>query len=442
VLLALGAIGVALAVWWHSPEYQPSPVGNPLLPPDAPPPVIAAQPTIELPAQPTAFTTEKLRGDLLEMVENLLARHPEVPEALHTAAMLYADLQKIPEAQELWRKCVRLAPHQAGPYVGLASAAMELGQDEQAIDTLKAARAAGCSTPEIYHEQAAALAKLGQLEEAVQVAQDGLRAFPESAENRLQLGQLQIQLGEYPVAEATLREVLARGRTSQPLVFALATACERQGKSDEAADFREQFNDFKAKLAASPTGFQESYDRELLRIATTSIAQASAVYDRQGQSDEAERLLLWAYGLDPQRAEVASSLAALLRRQGRIADARLVQRRVVELEPKEAAHHINLASLSAQLGDHELAESSLQEVVRLRPDLPAGYAGLAQLYLQTGQPDQARWYAEAALRQKSDNPQEAARTYLLLAAACEKLSDRAAADAAMAQARRLAPNLP
>jgi tetratricopeptide (TPR) repeat protein len=319
---------------------------------------------------------------------------------------------------------------------------MQLGRDDQAVETLQAARAAGCRAPEIYHEQAAALAKLGQLEESIQVAQDGLKAFPESVENRLQLGQLQIQLGEFSSAEATLREVLDQGLISQSLVFALATACDRQGKSEEAAAFRKQFNDVKAKAAATASGFQESYDRELVRIATASATQAAAVYQRQGQSGEAERLLLWAYGLDPKGTQVASDLVSHFRREGRIADARLVQQRLTDLEPLVAAHHINLASLSAQLGDEDLAEASLKEVIRLRPELPLGYASLAQLYLQMGRADQARWFAEAALRQKSDDPQQAARTYLVLAAACEKLSDQSAADAALAEARRLMPNQP
>jgi tetratricopeptide (TPR) repeat protein len=318
---------------------------------------------------------------------------------------------------------------------------MELGKDDEAVETLHAARAAGCRAPELFHEQAAALAKLGRLDEAIQAALDGVAAFPRSPENRLQLGQLQIQNGEHAAAEATLRNVLADGLLSAPLVFALATACERQDKREEAARFREQFSDLKAKQAAAKPPFQEVYDRELVSIATRSITQAAAVYDHHNESGQAQRLLLRAYALDPRNATVCGDLVAMFRHAGRIADARLVQQRLAQIEPQNVTQHLNLASLSAQLGDYQPAEASLQEVIRLRPDLASGYASLAQLYLQMDKPDQARWFGEAALKQLA-TPEEAARTCLVLAEACQRLGDRAAAEAALAQARKLAPNPP
>ncbi|MCH5373314.1 MAG: hypothetical protein JJ992_05020, partial [Planctomycetes bacterium] len=163
---------------------------------------------------------------------------------------------------------------------------------------------------------------------------------------------------------------------------------------------------------------------------------------RQGMTAEAEKLLLRALSLDPGNAVVCTELAAFYRRQNRIADARLVTRRLVQIEPRIMMHYVNLASLSSQLADYAAAESALKTVVAMRPDLSIGYSGLAQLYLQTGKAEQARWFAEAALRQEPTTEGEVVRTYVVLAAACEQMGDRTAAETALSKARQLAPGDP
>ena len=51
--------------------------------------------------------------------------------------------------------------------------------------------------------------------------------------------------------------------------------------------------------------------------------------------------------------------------------------------------------------------------------------------------EDARKFAEMSLRQEPSNRQEVVTMYLLLAAACEKLNDPAAAESAHAKARQL-----
>lgn len=405
------------------------------VPPIPQPP--AAEPTVVLSLKAADVAAEELRTELFQLGEKLLAQFPKVPEALHVVAGMYADLQRVTEAERIWQDCIRLSPQHVGPYVGLATAAMEQGKDEEAVAILQRGLSAGCASPELDHQLAAALTKLGRLDEAAEVLQRGLKAFSTCAENWLQLGQVQIQLSRFAEAEASLRQAIDRGTDDGSVYFSLATACARQGKQEEAAKYRELFSRRKAAQEfAKDTPFQVRYDAQLRKIAIASICQAGTVYDRQGDSAEAERLLLRALALAPDHLVVCGELAAFYRRQGRLADARVVQRRMVDIQPDNCVHYVNLASLASQLGDYAGAEAAFKQVVGLRPDLAVGYSGLAQLYLQTGKLEQARWFAEAALRMEPTAPDETVQTYLVLAATCQRLGDQAAAETALAEARK------
>jgi tetratricopeptide (TPR) repeat protein len=402
-------------------------------------PAIQTTPTVELPTEPQAFETQPLREELLEIGGDLWHAYPEEPHALHVVALLYCDMQKTAEAQEIWKKCIRLSPDSAGPRVGLASAAMELGEDQLAVETLEAGFESGCTTADMYHELAAAHSKLGNLEEAEQAAKNGVASYPDTARIWLQLGQVQIQLGKFAEAEENLLKAVELGTADGSVYFSLANACARLGKTEEAAEYREEFSRRKdAQSTSADEQFQVRYDAELRTIAVASMCRAATVYDRHGNPERAEQLFLRALGLEPTNGVVAGELGNFYRRLGRIADALLVQQRLVAIEPNNAAHHLNLASLSSQLGDVETAEAALKRVIAMRPNIAAGYAGLAQLYLQTGNVAQARWFAEAALRQTPTNPDEATRTYLVLAEACHQLGDEDAAERALHEARQMA----
>jgi tetratricopeptide (TPR) repeat protein len=402
-----------------------------------PPTLFSPEPSIELPSAPVEVPAEELRKELLDMSNELLARFPHVPEALHVTALLYADLQEPVDAQELWKQCIQLQPQEPGPYVGLAAAAMELGQDESAVAILQQAQAAGCQSPEIYHKLGEALTKLGRLDEAAIVGAEGLERFPHAPDNWLQP---QLQLDRFAEAESSLKRAVAEGCQSGEVLFGLATACARQGKDEEAAKLRAEFARAKSgQDDGAPLPFQARYDIELRRIAVAALVGAGAVFGHHGDPTRAEQLNLRAFQLDPTSAAIGTELVSLYRGQKRIADARLVQRRLMELEPQVVFHHVNYATLSAHVGDAQAAETEFKQAIAMRPDLAIGYTGLAQLYLQQGNLPQARWFAEAAQRQQPSGPDEAVRTCLVLAAACQQQGDSTAAETALAKARQIAP---
>ncbi|MBI2479101.1 MAG: tetratricopeptide repeat protein [Planctomycetia bacterium] len=323
----------------------------------------------------------------------------------------------------------------------MAQALADLGQDDDAVQSLQAAIDAGNENAEVYEQLSVALTKLGKLEEAATTSHRGLQLFPHSPGAWAQLGLVQVQLGNFGDAESSLKTAIAQGKSEPGVYFALANACARQGKNDEAAKYRTEFAD-RTEAAETSETFQERYDERLRQIAVATMTRAAAVYGRHNDPVNAERLFMQAIALVPGSSAACMELSTFYRHAGRIADSREVQQRLVEIEPHVVAHYLNLASTSSLLGDYQGAEQMLQRVVSMEPDLSLGYSGLANVYLQTKRFDLAREQAEAALQRTSMSLDESINTHWILAAASQELGDLAGVEDSLASIRKLSPNDP
>lgn len=436
--LAMVCVGVALAVvaaaTYLSPpdEVTPDPrqQGEMLAPPEA---------TITLPVTAVDAPNEQLRDEAVAEVEALQSQFPNHPGAMHVAAMLYAGLQQTEKAEEIWKQCIALDSRYVGPRVGLANVLTDRGQDEQAVEILTAAIEDNCVSPQAYHLLAEVLTKLGRLTEAEATLQEGLKRYPDVSELWFLLGQTQNQLQQFAAAEMSLKKALALGHGSPTIYFALSNACVRQGKKDEAAEYRKRFGEMKAASAQETEDqpFHERYGGALRPMVTSTIAAAAAVHAKENDPSEAERLFVRALNLMPDNPQILGELAALYLRTGRLADTKAVHERLVELEPENAYHHINLASVAAELGDFGRAEAALKRAIELKPDSALPQISLAQLYLQSGNFAMARSVAENSIRLTPT-----AQGYGILAAAAQALGDTATARIATETAQRLAAGGP
>ncbi|MCI0357620.1 MAG: tetratricopeptide repeat protein, partial [Planctomycetaceae bacterium] len=398
----------------------------------APPPKVR-RPTITLAASAVPGTAESLQLEAENVAGELLARYPDLPDALHVGALLRARLRQTEQAQQLWKRCVELAPQTDQYRVNLAAIAMDRGNNELAAEALEPAVAAGRYTPDVTHHLAVALSNLGRNEEAEQLVVKAAGRHPLSAAHWLVLGQARLKLGKLAEADNDLRKALELGSRSPDLYFALANVCARQGKNDEAAALRQKFAELKAK---EPLSAQERYQvlstAEARQTALAVMIEAATVHARQKDSQEAERLLLRAIALDPGHVPACKALADLYESEGLLPEQRVVYERLVQIEPLNVANYGTLADLAAQLGEPAAAEAALKQAISVEPDLAAAYTTLAQFYLQEGKPSKARWYAQEALRRS-----ETAQGYVLLATTCRLLGDEATAAAALVKAKEL-----
>jgi tetratricopeptide (TPR) repeat protein len=425
VIVSVAVVFVLAYLW---PPYKTARI-EPWQMPDLP------EPTIELPLEAVEVPNEELQAEAVREAETLLARFPQHAQVLHAAAMLYAGLHQTGRAEELWRRCIELDPGPSGPRVGLATALSERGKDAEAADILSKLLADGHSTDLIYHQLGTILTKLGKLDEAEAFAQQGVRAFPTCAANWLLLGQTQNQLRKFADAESSLRRAIELDDRSSTARFALANACMRQGKQDEARESRRKFAELEAS-AASERGnerFQEKYRRGLMPKVIRSLGLFGSFCFQQGDPDEGQRLLLRALSLDPGNELFLGELASNYLRLGRDADSYLVQQRLVQLDPKNASYLFNLGTTAKRIGDLPSAEMALTEVIALDPDLSEPYASLAQIHAQMGNFEQARSYAKTGVEKYPS-----VSGYGILALTCEALGDENGALAAHEMASKLA----
>lgn len=390
----------------------------------------ALRPTISLPDVEAEATAEALQRETREVANRLRDRWPDSPEALHVAAIVHAMLRETAEAERLWQRSIELDPRGTQYYVNLAAIAIDRGNSELARATLQQALDKGCTSADVYHHLALALTNLGRCEEAAEVAAKGLAAYPDSAGCWRMLGESQLKLGKAAEAEASLRQAINRGSSSASAYFALANACARQGKREEAAEFRKLFAELKA---AEPIDPQQRYQvlttAEARRNAVAALWEAATICAWKDDLAEAEKLLLRALAIEPARADFLRALSAIYRNQGRDADTEVVLQRLVELDPQDLGERINLARMSARLGKFSTAEAIFKKVIDAAPNAAAAYEGLARLYLEHGKLGEARWHAEEAARWAPTSA-----SYRLLADICRRSGDTAAAAAAAAEA--------
>lgn len=399
---------------------------------------VAERPRIVIPATAAAGTLDDFKHESMQVTEDLLARFPRSPEAHHLMALLQKAYRQTDDARDYWRTCIEMAPDHTDARIGLASVAVDQGNDDVAVETLEEAISAGCSSPNVYNALATALMHLGRFDEAIGALKKSPATFPQSSESWYLLGQAQIQRSDFQHAEKSLRTAIELAPSYTDAYYALAIVCVRQGRHEEAAEYRSRF----AKLKA---GDREAEDRQFYVPDLDTIRQRSAatlcgagtVYLQEGDRLEAERLLLRSAAVSPDFAETYKVLASLYQGTGRIADALVVQRHLVEIDPENVVNYLNLGNLYARVGDMASAEEVLKQAIELRPDAAVGYSCLAQLYLKTGKPKQARSLAQDAIRRD-----RTAAGYLLLASACQQLNDKAGAEAAMGEARKLSSNDP
>ncbi len=392
-----------------------------------------AKPTVKVPKEETRDSTEALQQDLEFVVASLQTQYPRLPEALHVAAMMKAQTRKYGEAQELWQQCIRLAPKQELYYINLASVAMEQGNNELALNTLRQGVILGFDSFDISHHLSLALSNLGQFEEAVELIEKSLKKYPDAVGHWLLLGQGQLEMGNAVDAEKSFRKAMDLGAKSASLYVGLGNACLRQGKREEAKRFLESYADI--KKSDTLTG-QERYQvlstQEIKRTSMAIFTEAATIYFQQKDLLHTEQLLMRCVAIEPQSASALRALADLYFRTKMLPEERVLRERILEVGSDRFGDYLDLAKVCALQKDRESAEATLKLAMTMFPQAIEPYAALSQIYLESGKFDAARWYAQQSIER-----QPSAEGFRFLASICQKMNDPQGAAEAMRLANQI-----
>lgn len=394
-----------------------------------------------LPKSDDNLTVEKLQSEMVQVAARLTTEFSTVSDALHVAAMTYAELKQTQNAENVWRACIELKPTEVGPYVGLATNLIQRGQQAEAIKILNELRKTKTSG-ELYCELAKAHMDEGELDSAGDVLREGITSYPSDASLWLQQGLIESQLSHFDSAEFAIRKAIELGDGSRATANAFLSVLLRQGKTEEVQKIREAISRVPAELAAVGPAendtFQSTYMSTLRALAARLFRMAASVASNQKQSVIAEQWLLRCVAIRPNDLETYMDLSSLYRLENRAEDALEVQERLLQLQPQNVLNYVNLASVAFQLGRFDQAERVLVEATKVCPDEPFPFGELARINLAKRNFSAVRQLASKAIKLESQNVE----WVLMSAIAAEALGDAENFNSLLQQARRISPNDP
>lgn len=393
----------------------------------------ARVPSVLLPTLSVSGTADSFDKEALATAKMLVERYPNRAEALHTLALLEAQMRHSAEADRLWRKCIELAPGEDIYLTNLAANSINRGDSEGAIEFLSTLAEKGKASPDALHNYAASLMNVGRLDEALKIIQEATQRATKSPSHWLLYGQIQLKRGEAAEAESHIRRAIELGGETNTSCFNLASALARQGKKDEAAEYRRRYKELTDSESSAETPRYEVLSAvESRKNLITVLIEAGAIYGKNGDTLKAESLLLRALALDPRELSAATSLADLYFASNMFSEERVARRRIQELTPSDFEAYLRLAKASVNAGEPEAGAAVLKNALALAPDRVDGYASLAQLYMANQEPHKALFYAKEAVAL-----QPSREGYQFLASIYTALSQPAEAAAAQAQAAKL-----
>ncbi len=391
------------------------------------------RPSIEISYTAAPANKDEMEAEAEFVAQKLLDDMSGEPVAIHVNALLSAQLHHTEKAEELWRECIRIDPDTDNYYVNLAAIALDRGDSELAIQTLETAVERGLNSADVSHHLGVALTNVGRPEEGAKVAQTTLEQLPNSAPHWLILGQAKLRLGDSQAAEECLRKAIQLGANSKPAYFALFNACIRNGRKEDAKKFRDIYLAFDQNDGLD---VQERYqilsEAEAKRVLTSVLSESATLYFADGQSKEAEHLLLRILALVPNNSSALGQLADVYSATRQLANERLIRRRMVELDPRNLLNYLLLAKLELACENPEAAEAAIRRAISLAPRSVTGYATMADFQLERGRPEEALWYVNYAVALEPSRD-----AYLLLAKVYRAMSDEDAAQNAEAKIETL-----
>lgn len=375
------------------------------------------------------------------LVEDTLALFPNDAYAWDLAGRMYSRFGKTEQAQRCWEKCVELDENFVAAHQALGVAALESGDLKAAVEHYEKAWRLSPESSVYPTQLAEVLIQDGQLARARDVLKEALRRHPRAVAMRALLGQALVQLREDAEAVEHLSLVVRMNPEYTNGYYPLATALDRLGQREEAAEMRRLFQERKRQ--------DELRHREQLKDAgvqleavRVSVAQAyvsaAKIHISVGDTPTAERYLTRAVALAPQFTEASLLTAWLKDRMGDRTAAREQLERLLDSQPSHLETIMQAAKLFAEWQESDKAEALYRKAIELTPHEAGGYLALAGFYVTSGK----RPFEAQVLALKAAAREPTAACFALLISAAQRNGDLITAAAAAREAVRLEPENP
>jgi putative PEP-CTERM system TPR-repeat lipoprotein len=253
---------------------------------------------------------EKKYREAIKSFDDVEVINPERGIPLKISA--YVAMKEIPKAVEEARRIITAKPNSSSGYMILAS---------------------------IYESQS-------DLDRAIGELKNGLNRDKESLKAMLKLGNLYARKKDYTLASSTLAEVVRRNPDLAPAYYSQGALLEMTGKKVEAV------RKYRQALAKA-----ENYVPALNNLAFLCA-------EGFGNKEEALRLAVTAFKLEPGNAGIIDTLGYALLKNGRKEEARKTLEKASALLPDNPTVNYHLALACRESGDKAQATAKLQKALQ------------------------------------------------------------------------------
>jgi tetratricopeptide (TPR) repeat protein len=366
----------------------------------------------------------------LELYEQALKVRPDFPEAEYQRANAYVALDRLPDAENSFRRAIELQPGWPLPYLALGRLLIRTEQFDEAEKLLS-------RTLELDENNLIGLVALTDLHLRTKASRDKLQQLLENLKRVIENGQmnaavwtarglLERALGDKAAALKSFDRALSLDRQlvaalmeraelrseAKNCAGALADALEAQrasrsslnatllvariyaqsGKTDEAVRQLDALDEASRRLpavialrnsltkdCASLTAEERTAEEELLKQDARNATLLECLGAALRTTDPARSLELYrqAAEVEPQNVRYATGYAAALVQARRFADAAIILRRILEIQPDNFAAHTNLATALYELKQFPAALAEFKWLLETKPDLVVAYYFIA-----------------------------------------------------------------
>jgi tetratricopeptide (TPR) repeat protein len=350
-------------------------------------------PDFAVPLDPSEFETECER-----FVEDLRTRQPDNPLALNVVAMYYSQMQQTTKADELWKRCVQLAPSDPIYYFNWATNYLNRSESELALQVMETAITNGLDRSIFTYQIAISLANLSRDAEVEELVSKEANKGSDNPSLLLLLGQSQVKLGKIAEARVSFEGARAGGVYNKALINGLLTCSVRLKDKESAEKYRKELESFAGEQQEfGQKQFDKRSEVEMRRFGLGIIGESIEVLRRAGDLDWAEAVGLRAIFLDPKNVDVYRLMADVYRDRREPQNAMVVYERLCSLQPTDVLNHLYHARASADAGHLAKAEGILKYAVALAPLDPACFATIGEFLLEQGRAKEAAWYLRQAV---------------------------------------------
>ena len=328
----------------------------------------------------------KLKAEAVSAAKAVAQAYPANPLTFALLGAACYNSGRSDEATQHLTACLKLRPDLLEAHEMLARIAYERGAPDEAIRLAEEGIRRCGPSPDLLKHLGHSQLDLGRTDDAIATLEQIAGGPAPMIESLYLLGQAHMQARDYDRARKRFQEVIKAQPDHTQAYFGLFTACQRSGRSAEAEQYQATFMRLEAadRKDLSDRSGEESTLSGVATVRQTvarTLFGAAQIYQGQGEMAKAGDLFLRAASLDRDSFVFQSSLEASFIRRNQVESGLEVFRRLTEEDPDNALPLLFLGRLETRIKRYDEAEKHYLEVIEIAPEWAQGYRALVEMYL-------------------------------------------------------------